>query len=391
MKHKYNKGFLGVGMILAILAGLVVGGGVIYYTTNTPSVEKIETTGSVEVVESQQVEQNVISTNTNNTQQTQDSVQVNNTTQSNTKTQLNTNCLANTPSFVRVISPNTATYKFGDIINVQWEACNTTLDVSVWVDRFDQSGKLVLPNIRIGDLGLVMNYQKQIIGKGATGSFDIKIPDNGKFNDPVGGVIDLNNSSIKYKVRIEAFDGPSDSSDGYVTINTSSNTNQSSLNCNSSTLGVSFDYPKGYFYDQGQGRPSCVFVTPDQFGSMDAGKMIAGYIASADFTMFVGGATQNASFAGGLNAADVKSYPDSNQIKIWTDNGYKVEKKVNKNNKEYVLVYGKKERDMPYLSENQRLAIFRLKSAKDFSAIGFQLIKGNSSVFNQIIDSVNVY
>ncbi|MCR4334478.1 MAG: hypothetical protein NUV47_01985 [Patescibacteria group bacterium] len=34
---KYNKGFLGIGMIIAIVAILAVGGGVVYYTTKTPA------------------------------------------------------------------------------------------------------------------------------------------------------------------------------------------------------------------------------------------------------------------------------------------------------------------------------------------------------------------
>jgi hypothetical protein len=118
-----------------------------------------------------------------------------------------------------VISPNSEAYHFGDIITVKWKACNTSLDISQsWIDRFDQSGKMMIPNLRISDLSLMINYQKQISGNGATGSFDIKIPNNGQFNDPVDGKINLNNSSIKYRVRIEAFDGPSDSSDNYFTI-----------------------------------------------------------------------------------------------------------------------------------------------------------------------------
>ena len=131
----------------------------------------------------------------------------------------NNTCTSNTPAFMTVISPNSGTYHFGDIITVKWQACNTSLDISQsWIDRFNQSGTMVVPNLRISDLSLMLNYQKQIIGNGATGSFDIKIPNNGQFNDPVDGTINLNNSSIKYRVRIEAFDGPSDSSNNYFTI-----------------------------------------------------------------------------------------------------------------------------------------------------------------------------
>lgn len=34
---KYNKGFMGVGVIIAIIVALAVGGGVVYYTTKTPA------------------------------------------------------------------------------------------------------------------------------------------------------------------------------------------------------------------------------------------------------------------------------------------------------------------------------------------------------------------
>jgi len=34
---KYNKGFIGIGMIVAIIAALAVGGGVVYYATKTPA------------------------------------------------------------------------------------------------------------------------------------------------------------------------------------------------------------------------------------------------------------------------------------------------------------------------------------------------------------------
>jgi hypothetical protein len=140
-------------------------------------------------------------------------------------------------------------------------------------------------------------------------------------------------------------------------------------------------------------RPNCIFVVPDESGVVDAGKMIAGYIASTNynFTMFVGGATKNISFGGSLNASDVQSYPDEIRIKSWNDDGYRTEKKINKNGHEYILIYGKREVDMPYISEDQLLVVFKLKSAVDFPAIGFQLVNGDPSIFNQIIDSIEIF
>lgn len=136
-------------------------------------------------------------------------------------------CSASSTPSIKVLSPNGGeVYMLGDVIKVKWQACNTSLDVSQsWVDRYDRYGNMLLSNLRISDLGLMMNYQRQIVGNSATGSFDIKIPNNGIFSDPVDGIIDriidLNISNVKYKVRIEAFDGPSDSSDSFFNINPS--------------------------------------------------------------------------------------------------------------------------------------------------------------------------
>lgn len=43
---KYNKGFAGIGLVIAVIVALVVGGGVVYYATKTkaPSTENIEGT-----------------------------------------------------------------------------------------------------------------------------------------------------------------------------------------------------------------------------------------------------------------------------------------------------------------------------------------------------------
>ncbi|MCF7833758.1 MAG: hypothetical protein K9L98_00280 [Candidatus Pacebacteria bacterium] len=177
---------------------------------------------------------------------------------------------------------------------------------------------------------------------------------------------------------------------------TSSSNTSLFTKCTNDKIGVSFEYPKGFLYDEdNQRRPNCLVVIPDEFGMLDAGKMIAGYLFSSAtpprFVMFIGGATKNASFGGELNASDVTKYPDANDIKSWNERGYKTEKKVNRNNQEYILVHGQPETEMPYLSENSLLAIFKLKSSKDFPAIGFQLVGGDKDIFNKIIDSVEVF
>ncbi len=173
---------------------------------------------------------------------------------------------------------------------------------------------------------------------------------------------------------------------------------QSLVNCSNNTLGISFNYPKELSYGQPE-RPSCLSINilADELdATLDTGKMISGYIVSQNqnFIMFIGGATKNIIFDGELNLSDVQTYPDANQIKSWNDLGYKVEKKINKNGYEYILVHGRKEVDLDLqdpLLGNQLLVVFKLKSSKDFPAIGFQLVDGDQSIFYQIIDSVKIF
>lgn len=75
---KYTKGFVGIGVIIAVIAALVVGGGAVYYATKTkaPSQENIGANNY------QPVEQNYTPpTSYNNNQQNQNSAQNNNQTQ----------------------------------------------------------------------------------------------------------------------------------------------------------------------------------------------------------------------------------------------------------------------------------------------------------------------
>lgn len=59
---KYNKGFVGIGVIIAVIAALVVGGGAVYYATKT----KAPSTENVGVNNYQPVEQNYTPPATNN-------------------------------------------------------------------------------------------------------------------------------------------------------------------------------------------------------------------------------------------------------------------------------------------------------------------------------------
>jgi|GEM_PF-3050565 len=116
-----------------------------------------------------------------------------------------------------------------------------------------------------------------------------------------------------------------------------------------------------------------------------------GCTTDGDFCMFISGITSDFTFPGELNAGDVSEYPSDAKLQSLSANGYNYEKRVNINSVEYVLIYGKKEIDMPYIGEGQVVAIFKLTSPTDFHAIGFQLVSGDISNFMQVIESVAIF
>ncbi len=146
-------------------------------------------------------------------------------------------------------------------------------------------------------------------------------------------------------------------------------------------LGFSFNYPVGI------GNVSL------EIASGDEGKMIVGRICDGGtgFCMFIGGTTPVIKFPGELNANEVSSYPTPAQLQQLSDRGYKNEIKINSKGEEYILIYGQKEVDMPYISEGQMVAIFKLKSSVDFKALGFMLVEGESDIFLDVINKVDIY
>lgn len=146
-------------------------------------------------------------------------------------------------------------------------------------------------------------------------------------------------------------------------------------------LGFYFNYPTGI------GNVSL------EIASGDEGKMIVGRICDGGtgFCMFIGGTTPVIKFPGELNANEVSSYPTPAQLQQLSDRGYKNEIKINSKGEEYILIYGQKEVDMPYISEGQMVAIFKLKSSVDFKALGFMLVQGESDIFLDVINKVDIY
>ncbi len=115
-----NKGFIGIGLILAIVLGVVVVGGGAYYMGTKKDNPKQEVDKLSEVSEiNKEVGQEVSKT------QNQDTKLID-----QTKTVVDNssaNCKSNSVPSIKVLSPNGGeVYKAGDKITVKWESCNIT-------------------------------------------------------------------------------------------------------------------------------------------------------------------------------------------------------------------------------------------------------------------------
>lgn len=152
-----------------------------------------------------------------------------------------------------------------------------------------------------------------------------------------------------------------------VTINTSTFANN--------RIGASFNYPS--------------ILGEDNF-VIDSG-IFSGHLGctSNGCKARFGGITEN--FIGEIseNPQLRVDYPATEELQSLAQRGYRNEIKTNLKGQQYVLVYGQKEVDMPYLGEGQMLAIFRLKSSPEFKVIGFQFSDFN--IFSEIIDTVDIY
>lgn len=114
---KYNKGFVGIGMIIAIIAVLVVGGGAVYYATKTPA-------------PSSNTEENNYQPQANQ----------NSTIPPTTNTQAQNNNPSPTPTCapsITVLSPNGGeVYTAGQQITVKWKSCNLNQQVGITLSGF---------------------------------------------------------------------------------------------------------------------------------------------------------------------------------------------------------------------------------------------------------------
>jgi len=159
-----NKGIIGIGLILAIVLGIVVVGGGAYYLGKRNNLPPLITknTGGDPAIKNLPVD---------NSQQV--------------------NCTSNSPSTIKVISPNGGEiYKAGDKITVKWESCN-------------------IPATHKFYIGLMPNVESQ-------GSPAITVLSNSTINDGIE-IFNLNVGDIdlSYTVFIKDNDLPNGSTNAW--------------------------------------------------------------------------------------------------------------------------------------------------------------------------------
>lgn len=184
---KYNKGFIGTGMIVAIIAILAIGGGVVYYSTKSPT-------------PSSNIEENNY----------QPQVNQNSTTPTNTQAQNNKPSPApvGTPT-VTVISPNGGeTYKIGGSITIKW-----------WDNNDAGNRNILITDLTHNSPGaeFMIQYNEFVRSSGIDGTYSKLWKIN---NIPAG----------KYKIQVcKSGTNECDFSDNYFTITPSTTTANPSI------------------------------------------------------------------------------------------------------------------------------------------------------------------
>jgi hypothetical protein len=122
---KYNKGFMGIGIIIAIVAVLVIGGGAVYFATKTPAPA------------SQNTGENNYQPIVNNTI-TPTSSQIRTSGAGGKDGTMNTN----PDSSITIISPNGGeTYTAGSKMTVKWKTKDVSPTLGVWFHLDTIDGK----------------------------------------------------------------------------------------------------------------------------------------------------------------------------------------------------------------------------------------------------------
>ena len=206
---KNNKGFTQVGIIIALIAALIVGGGVVYLATKTPTPSSQNTQDNNY---QPSVDQNQNPSTTTNT-----------TTNTNTTQNPQTGCNSNSPASVKIISPNGGeAFSVGGQLPITWSQCNihgSGTAITIALSRYDLSGKEISPWAPITPSVLL-----------AGNSYTYTIPTALQVGS---NTINFADPNVKYRAHIEIItkvfeqgtpDFVQDDSDNFFTINSSTPT-----------------------------------------------------------------------------------------------------------------------------------------------------------------------
>ena len=144
IKMKKNKGFIGLGVIVAIILGIiVVGGGAYYLGSKNNSNQGVNNQANYLPTDQNQNNYQPINTTNNQNQPIINSQPVNtNTTVTTTTTKVTTNsdCTPATTPWIKVLSPNGGeTYTAGQKITVKWSSCKAIAPISIILIKHDSS------------------------------------------------------------------------------------------------------------------------------------------------------------------------------------------------------------------------------------------------------------
>jgi len=132
---KNQKGFIGIGMLIAIIVvALVVGGGVTYFATRNSN--NVVDNSQQNIPNNYQPIQNNIPNNQNsNIQQPTPNTSPQPQTPTNTNHSPVSTCLTNSPASIHVTSPNGGeTWTRGQQTTVTWTSCNIPASAQLQID-----------------------------------------------------------------------------------------------------------------------------------------------------------------------------------------------------------------------------------------------------------------
>lgn len=177
-----NKGFIGIGLILAIILGIVVIGGGAYYLGKSSDTKKEVKTEENNLPNNSEVNQNQ------------------NLPVDNQQVKCDSNSI---PSII-VLSPNGGeVYTVGDKIMVKWESCNIPQNVSIFVNIYD-GGKNQFQLDENIDKGTVNDGSEEfLLGSGIkAGSYILRMTANKSIvgqvaDDKSNNVFTINSGKVK--------------------------------------------------------------------------------------------------------------------------------------------------------------------------------------------------